>query len=103
MHWPKLSPSFNYEPVSRSLPCLIISNKLRQRSPPTGGFESHETEAVQSLYRPHEKSRANTRRFSWLGRRFLKITFSQQEDDPIVDVEEIRELLDEDIKEGDDE
>lgn len=36
----------------------------------------------------------------WLGRRFLKITFSQQEDDPIVDVDEIRELLDEDIKEG---
>jgi hypothetical protein len=37
---------------------------------------------------------------SWLGRRFLKITFSQQEDDPIVDVDEIRELLDEDIKEA---
>ena len=36
----------------------------------------------------------------WLGRRFLKITFSQQEDDPIVDVDEIRELLDEDIKEA---
>jgi hypothetical protein len=35
---------------------------------------------------------------SWLGRRFLKITFSQQEDDPIVDVDEIRELLDEEIK-----
>jgi hypothetical protein len=39
----------------------------------------------------------------WLGRRFLKITFSQQEDDPIVDVDEIRELLDEDIKEAGDE
>lgn len=39
----------------------------------------------------------------WLGRRFLKITFSQQEDDPIVDVDEIRELLDEEIKEGDNE
>lgn len=36
----------------------------------------------------------------WLGRRFLNRTFSMQEDDPIVDVEEIRELLDEDIKEG---
>lgn len=34
---------------------------------------------------------------SWLGRRFLKITFSKQEDDPIVDVEKIRELLDEKI------
>lgn len=39
----------------------------------------------------------------WLGRRFLKITFSQQEDDPIIDVDEIRELLDEEIKEGDNE
>jgi hypothetical protein len=39
----------------------------------------------------------------WLGRRFLNRTFSMQEDDPIVDVEEIRELLDEDIKEGNDE
>ena len=37
--------------------------------------------------------------FQWLGRRFLNRTFSMQEDDPIVDVEEIRELLDEDIKE----
>ena len=36
----------------------------------------------------------------WLGRRFLNRTFSMQEDDPIVDVEEIRELLDEEIKEG---
>lgn len=39
----------------------------------------------------------------WLGRRFLNRTFSIQEDDPIVDVEEIRELLDEEIKEGDNE
>lgn len=29
----------------------------------------------------------------WLGRRFLNITFSIQEDDPIVDIEEIREVL----------
>ncbi len=36
----------------------------------------------------------------WLGRRFLNRTFSMQEDDPIVDVEEIRELFDEEIKEG---
>ena len=36
----------------------------------------------------------------WLGRRFLNRTFSMQEDDPVVDVEEIRELLDEDIEEG---
>jgi len=40
------------------------------------------------------------RKIFWLGRRFLKITFSQQEDDPIVDVDEIRELLDEEIKES---
>ena len=40
---------------------------------------------------------------NWLGRRFLNRTFSIQEDDPIVDVEEIRELLDEEIKEGDNE
>lgn len=40
---------------------------------------------------------------NWLGRRFLNRTFSVQEDDPLVDVEEIRELLDEDIKESDDE
>jgi hypothetical protein len=44
--------------------------------------------------------RSKTQSHKWLGRRFLKITFSQQEDDPIVDVDEIRELLDEDIKEG---
>lgn len=31
----------------------------------------------------------------WLGLEFLNITFSVQEDDPIVDVNEIRELLDE--------
>jgi hypothetical protein len=37
---------------------------------------------------------------SWLGRRFLNRTFSIQEDDQIVDVEEIRELLDEETKEG---
>lgn len=41
--------------------------------------------------------------FLWLGRRFLNRTFSMQEDDPIVDVEEIRELLDVEIKEGDNE
>ena len=40
---------------------------------------------------------------SWLGRRFLNRTFSIQEDDPIVDVDEIRELLDEEIREGDNE
>jgi hypothetical protein len=44
--------------------------------------------------------RSSTQSHKWLGRRFLKITFSQQEDDPIVDVDEIRELLDEDIKEA---
>ena len=32
---------------------------------------------------------------NWLGLEFLKITFSVQEDDPLVDIEEIRELLDE--------
>ena len=47
--------------------------------------------------------RSKTQSHNWLGRRFLKITFSQQEDDPIVDVDEIRELLDEDIKECDNE
>jgi aspartate/glutamate racemase len=39
----------------------------------------------------------------YLGLEFLNRTFSIQEDDPIVDVEEIRELLDEEIKEGDNE
>lgn len=38
---------------------------------------------------------------SWLGRRFVKITFSQQDDDPIIDVEEIRNLIDENIEEAD--
>ena len=47
--------------------------------------------------------RSKVEYLNWLGRRFLNITFSMQEDDPIVDVEEIRELLDEDIKEGNDE
>lgn len=42
-------------------------------------------------------------RTQWLGRRFLNRTFSIQEDDPIVDVDEIRELLDEEIREGDNE
>ena len=46
------------------------------------------------------KNRSRGPDFTWLGRRFLKITFSQQEDDPIVDVDEIRELLDEEIKES---
>lgn len=30
----------------------------------------------------------------WLGKRFLNRTFSPQEDDPIVDVDEIIEILD---------
>lgn len=47
--------------------------------------------------------RCKSRSTNWLGRRFLNRTFSMQEDDPIVDVEEIRELLDEEIKEGDNE
>jgi hypothetical protein len=44
--------------------------------------------------------RSKTQSHKWLGRRFLNRTFSIQEDDPIVDVEEIRELLNEDIEEG---
>lgn len=36
---------------------------------------------------------------SWLERRFLNRTFSPQEDDPIVDVDEIRELLDDTVTE----
>jgi len=51
----------------------------------------------------HEKRSPNGLLFSWLGRRFLNRTFSIQEDDPIVDVDEIRELLDEEIREGDNE
>lgn len=51
----------------------------------------------QTFYRSEIESH------NWLGRRFLNRTFSMQEDDPIVDVEEIRELLDEEIKEGDNE
>ena len=47
--------------------------------------------------------RSKVEYLNWLGRRFLKITFSQQEDDPIVDIDEIRELLDDDIKEAGDE
>ena len=39
--------------------------------------------------------------FLWLGRRFVKITFSQQDGDPIIDVEEIRNLIDDDIEEAD--
>jgi hypothetical protein len=37
--------------------------------------------------------RSKTKNLKWLGRRFLNITFSIQEDDPIVDIEEIREVL----------
>ena len=40
-------------------------------------------------------NRLKSRKNAWLGLEFLKITFSQQEDDPLVDIEEIRELLDE--------
>ena len=47
--------------------------------------------------------RSKTKCSIWLGRRFLNRTFSMQEDDQIVDVEEIRELLDEETKEADDE
>lgn len=32
--------------------------------------------------------------YAWLGKRFLNRTFSPQEDDPIVDVDEIIEILD---------
>lgn len=53
---------------------------------------------LANLKSPHEVGPLN-----WLGRRFLNRTFSMQEDDPIVDVEEIRELLDVEIKEGDNE
>lgn len=48
-------------------------------------------------------NRLKSRKNAWLGRRFLNRTFSIQEDDPIVDVDEIRELLDEEIREGDNE
>ena len=51
----------------------------------------------QTFYRSEIESH------NWLGRRFLNRTFSIQEDDPIVDVDEIRELLDEEIREGDNE
>ena len=44
--------------------------------------------------------RSKVEYLNWLGRRFLNRTFSMQEDDPVVDVEEIRKLLDEDIEEG---
>lgn len=49
------------------------------------------------------KNRSRGPDFTWLGRRFLNRTFSIQDDDQIVDVEEIRELLDEETKEADDE
>lgn len=51
----------------------------------------------------HEIRPADADLISWLGRRFLNRTFSIQDDDQIVDVEEIRELLDEETKEADDE
>ena len=44
--------------------------------------------------------RSKTQSHKWLGRRFLNRTFSMQEDDPVVDVEEIRELLDEGSEES---
>lgn len=37
----------------------------------------------------------NQSAYAWLGLGFLNITFSIQEDDPLVDVFEIRHLLDE--------
>lgn len=40
--------------------------------------------------------RSRIENHNWLGRRFLNITFSIQEDDPFVDIEGIRELLNED-------
>jgi len=48
----------------------------------------------QTFYRSEIESH------NWLGRRFLNRTFSIQEDDPIVDVDEIRELRDEESKES---
>ena len=56
--------------------------------------------AALSYYAEYHIHELENSACAWLGRRFLKITFSQQEDDPIVDVDEIRELLDEDIKEA---
>ena len=47
--------------------------------------------------------RSKTKCSIWLGRRFLNRTFSIQEDDPLVDVVEIQELLDEELEEGEDE
>jgi hypothetical protein len=47
--------------------------------------------------------RSEIESYKWLGLEFLNITFSIQEDDPLVDVEEIQNLLDEDIREADSE
>jgi hypothetical protein len=38
--------------------------------------------------------RSSTQSHKWLGLELLKITFSQQEDDPVLDIDEINELLD---------
>lgn len=38
--------------------------------------------------------RSKTKCSIWLGLELLKITFSQQEDDPVLDIDEINELLD---------
>ena len=46
----------------------------------------------------HEIRPADADLISWLGLEFLKITFSIQEDDPSIEVYEIRELIDQEIK-----
>ena len=62
-----------------------MSNRTNKKAPDNRG--NNEEKELEMLLRS-----------IWLGRRFLNITFSIQEDDPIVDVEEIRELLDEYVR-----
>ena len=58
-----------------------MSNRTNKKAPDNRG-NNEEMELEMSL------------RSIWLGKRFLNRTFSPQEDDPIVDVDEIIEILD---------
>jgi hypothetical protein len=71
-----------------SFSVLAPASELDERTPASPyGFAAH--------FRQRKSTILCMVLFLWLGRQFVKITFSQQEDDPIVDIEEIRALLDE--------
>lgn len=90
--------------VARNAPLLLESSTLEQKQEIINlvlqNLELENDQLRWKYKKPFDLMASYKNQSSWLGRRFLNRTFSIQEDDPIVDVEEIRELLNEDIEEG---